>query len=142
MCRDALSALPNRQADRRPGRPGVPGDPGTRRTPLPGAVRPAHTTHARLDRFRTDQQDSSNFTALSVTGRPSSPVLAAGCRSFPSATGRPRIGPRANRRRSGCHMAGKHTRGADADQARQVSAACRAAACAHCRPDTPLGVLD
>ncbi|MFI1677031.1 DUF6233 domain-containing protein [Streptomyces sp. NPDC020607] len=41
-----------------------------------------------------------------------------------------------------CHMAGKHTRSATAEQARHALTAGRVAACPHCRPDTPLGVLD
>jgi hypothetical protein len=40
-----------------------------------------------------------------------------------------------------CHMAGKRSRPADRDQARQALAG-GTDACPHCRPDTALGVLD
>ncbi|MEU1115250.1 MULTISPECIES: DUF6233 domain-containing protein [unclassified Streptomyces] len=66
------------------------------------------------------------------------PAAGPGLRHTEGGSGHPAISVH----EGGCHMAGKHTRGATADQARQVPAACRAAACAHCRPDTPLGVLD
>ncbi|WP_018528884.1 MULTISPECIES: DUF6233 domain-containing protein [unclassified Streptomyces] len=41
----------------------------------------------------------------------------------------------------GCHMAGKRSRAATRDQARQALAA-GVDECPHCRPDTALGVLD
>lgn len=41
----------------------------------------------------------------------------------------------------GCHMAGKRRRAASREQARQALLD-GVAACAHCRPDTELGIID
>ncbi|MFF3643406.1 DUF6233 domain-containing protein [Streptomyces sp. NPDC002564] len=88
---------------------------------------------AEIDRWITDEERREAERARGAAARPPAPAWL-----IEGGSGRPAIYVH----EGGCHMAGKHTRGLTADQARQVLVEGQATACPHCRPDTLLGVLD